>query len=278
MRPLPVSCPLYCMTFVLAMALFASCASHRTGATLGDVETYIQARPDSALATIRAIDTTTLTTPKLRAHYALLHAMALDKNWIDTTDVGIVMPAVEYYAKHGTADQKMKAYYYLGRIQQNGHNPNEAIISLAQAETASAKSTDDAFKGLLSMVMAEIYKSAHYSDKEREYIEKGMALFQKANDRTHYNLSFGRLAMNYQEKMDWQMADSLYQQGLILAESDSVAMRMFIAHYAAMKVIQTEPDPQGAINLLNRFHFDYKTTLPPKEYAFPLIPLSVLPP
>ena len=103
----------------LATFFLASCASRQTAATLNDIETYIQARPDSALATIRAIDTTMLTTRSLSAHYALLHAMALDKNWIDTTDVNVVMPAVEYYAKHGTADQKMKAYYYLGRIYEN---------------------------------------------------------------------------------------------------------------------------------------------------------------
>ena len=67
--------------FFLAVAL-SSCDSRQTAATLNDVETYIQQRPDSALATIRAIDTTTLTSRGLRAHYALLHAMALDKNWM----------------------------------------------------------------------------------------------------------------------------------------------------------------------------------------------------
>lgn len=253
----------------LSVAAFflASCASRKTAATLNEVETYIQERPDSALATIRAIDTTTLTTRSLRAHYALLHAMALDKNWIDTTDENVVMPAVEYYAKHGTADQKMSAYYYLGRIQQNGHDLNSAIISLTQAEAASAGSKDDSFKGLLSMVIAEIYKSSHFSDKEREYIEKGMMQFQKAKDTAHYNLSFGRLAMNYQEKKDWQKADSLYRRGIILAEQDSVAMRMFLVHYATMKVLQSEPDPQGAIDLLNRFYSEYKTNLPIKEYG-----------
>lgn len=193
--------------------------------------------------------------------------MALDKNWIDTTDENVVMPAVEYYAKHGTADQKMKAYYYLGRIQQNGYDLNSAIISLTQAEAASAGSKDDSFKGLLSMVIAEIYKSSHFSDKEREYIEKGMMLFQMAKDTAHYNLSFGRLAMNYQEKKDWQKADSLYRRGIILAEQDSVAMRMFLVHYATMKVLQSEPDPQGAIDLLNRFYSEYKTNLPIKEYG-----------
>lgn len=251
----------------LATIFLASCASHRTAATLNEVETYIRERPDSALATIRAIDTTTLTTRSLRAHHSLLHAMALDKNWIDTTDENVVMPAVEYYAKHGTADQKMRAYYYLGRIQQNGHDLNSAIISLTQAEAASAGSKDDSFKGLLSMVIAEIYKSAHFSDKEREYIEKGMMQFQKAKDTAHYNLSFGRLAMNYQEKKDWQKADSLYRRGIILAEQDSVAMRMFLVHYATMKVLQSEPDPQGAIDLLNRFYSEYKTNLPIKEYG-----------
>ena len=68
------------MAISLAAFLFASCACHKTAATLNDVGTYIKERPDSALATIRAIDTTTLTTPKLRAHYALLHAITLCLN------------------------------------------------------------------------------------------------------------------------------------------------------------------------------------------------------
>ena len=64
----------------LAILLLASCASRKTAVTLNDVETYIKERPDSALATIRAIDTTTLTTRSLRAHYALLHAITLCLN------------------------------------------------------------------------------------------------------------------------------------------------------------------------------------------------------
>ncbi|MBQ5934493.1 MAG: hypothetical protein IJL68_00630, partial [Bacteroidales bacterium] len=124
----------------VAALLLASCASRHSAAILNDVETYIQQRPDSALAAIRAIDTTTLTSRGLRAHYALLHAMALDKNWIDTTDVGVVMPAVEYYDRHGSADQKMKSYYYLGRIQENQHDYTAAILSFTIAEDVCAGS------------------------------------------------------------------------------------------------------------------------------------------
>ena len=117
-----------------AIALLASCSNRRTTATLNDVESYIASRPDSALATLRAIDTTTLTTRALKAHYALLHAMALDKNWIDTTDTGVIMPAVSYYSRHKSLDRRAKAYYYLGRIQQNAKQFDEAGVSFLIAE------------------------------------------------------------------------------------------------------------------------------------------------
>lgn len=259
--------PLYSIVLFIAIFLLASCANRKMAATLNDVETYIQVRPDSALATIRAIDTTTLTTRGLRAHYALLHAMALDKNWIDTTDVSVVMPAVEYYTKHGNADQKMKSYYYLGRIQQNGHDFDAAIISFSRAESAAGGSRDDRFKGMVDLAFAEVYKRAHYADKEREYIESGMMHFLNAKDTAHYNLCLGSLAMSYQEKKEWQKADSLYKKALELAVRDSAAMRMFLAHYAAMKVAQPDVDPQGALDLLKAYYTDYQRALPLKEYG-----------
>ena len=263
MRP-----PLSIIALSLASVfLLSSCASRQTTARLDDVETYIQSRPDSALATLRAIDTTTLTSRSLRAHYALLLATALDKNWIDTTDVNVVMPAVAYYDKHGTDDQKMRAHYYLGRIQQNGRDPNSAIISFTLAERASEGSEDDGFKGLIEMALADIYRKAHLMEKARDCIESGAEHFRKANDTAHYNLTSGLLAICYQEMREWETADSLYRDGIERAVNDTSAMRMILAHYAAFKVIQPDADPKGAISLLTRLYSEYKQPLPPKEYS-----------
>lgn len=77
----------------LALVLLVLCSRHRIAPSLDDVETYLQDRPDSALATLRAIDTTRLSSHALRARYALLYAIALDKNWIDTSDVSVILPA-----------------------------------------------------------------------------------------------------------------------------------------------------------------------------------------
>ena len=251
----------------VAALLLASCASRHSAAILNDVETYIQQRPDSALATIRAIDTTTLTSRSLRAHYALLHAMALDKNWIDTTDVNVVMPAVEYYERHGSADQKMKAYYYLGRIQENQHDYTAAILSFTIAEDASAGSIDEQFKGLLYMGIANVYREVHSVDKTLEYTEKARECFSASGDTHRFDLSTGRLAMAFQEKQDWYKADSLYQLCLQKLKQDTAYMQIYLSQYAAMKVVQPEPDPEGAISLLTIISSEYGKPLSMRDYG-----------
>ena len=258
---------LYCFALSLVLLLLASCASRRTAATLDDVETYIQFSPDSALAIIRTIDTTTLTTRSLRAHYALLHAMALDKNWIDTTDVGVVMPAVDYYAKHGTADQKMKAYYYLGRIHANRGDNNGAILAYTLAEDASKESKDESFKGVLDMSLSWLYSHAHQIDVALEYAYRGLESFEISGDTLHYALLPGRLAMLYQEKKEWRVADSLYQLSLQLAARDTMSMALYLSHFASMKVVQPEADPQGSISLLKRRWSEYKKPLTLRDYG-----------
>ena len=251
----------------VAALLLASCASRHFAAILNDVETYIQQRPDSALAAIRAIDTTTLTTRSLRAHYALLHAMALDKNWIDTTDVNVVMPAVEYYDRHGSADQKMKSYYYLGRIQENQHDYTAAILSFTVAEDVSAGSNDEQFKGLIYMGIANVYREVHSVDKTLEYTEKARECFSASGDTHRYDLSTGRLAMAFQEKQDWYKADSLYQVCLQKLKQDTAYMRIYLSQYAAMKIVQPDPDPEGAINLLAMISSEYGKPLSMRDYG-----------
>lgn len=107
-----------------------SCSGGKVMNRLCEIESFINDRPDSALAAIRSIDTLKLGTKAEKAKYSLLHAMALDKNWIDTTDTRIIMPSVEYYSNHGSADDKFKSYLYLGNIQNNSQQYNLAIVSL----------------------------------------------------------------------------------------------------------------------------------------------------
>lgn len=70
---------------------------------LEDVDSYIEARPDSALAVLEGIDVEDLGSREEKAKYALLMSMALDKNYIDKTDFEVLQPAIDYYEEIGRA-------------------------------------------------------------------------------------------------------------------------------------------------------------------------------
>lgn len=197
---------------LLGCGLFcSSCGSRRTAAMLNDIETYIQERPDSALAEIRVIDSTTLSSRRLRAQYALLQAMALDKNWIDTTDVNVVMPAVTYYDRHPSGDRQAKAWYYLGRIQENGGKLTEASVSLLKAERYSESSDNVAFKALVFQTISSIYSKTHFHDEALRYSELSYSASLAINDTLGANNSLYRKAQDLYNLGRYAESDSLYR-------------------------------------------------------------------
>ena len=239
------------LILLLALSVVASCDSRQTAVTLNDVETYIQARPDSALATIRSIDTTTLTTRALRAHYALLHAIALDKNWIDTTDVKVVMPAVEYYDRHPSGIRRAKAWYYLGRIQQNGENRLDASISFLKAERYSEHSEDSDFKGLVCLAMSTLYSQTHLHEEALKYSERAYSFFVEARDTTNTNSALYCKASDLMNLERYGEADTLFR---ILIKNESVHpnLRTSLLCNYALNLMFFQEDYEQAVHIFEK--------------------------
>ena len=130
---------------VLAAITIVSCNGARKSETyrlLEDVDSYIEARPDSALAVLEGIDKSELTSKELEAKYALLLSQALDKNYIDLQSDSIIAPAVRYYENHGTPDERLKMYYYSGRIKQNSGDYEGAMESFVKGEEYAERCAD----------------------------------------------------------------------------------------------------------------------------------------
>ena len=91
---------------------------------------------DSCLAVLRCIDTASLVRPADRARYALLHAMALDKNYIDTTDLSVIAPAADYYLRwyRPSRSKKFYTWYYKARIEENARRYDAALDGYLHAE------------------------------------------------------------------------------------------------------------------------------------------------
>lgn len=163
---------------------------------MNDIETYIQTRPDSALAVLSQIDTSSLHHPKERAQFALLYAIALDKNYIDTTDIGVIRPAVEYYPKHGTAWQKMLTYYYEGRIHFNAKRDAEAIICQMHALDNARNTEPGRYLGLIYTAMADLSGRSYCWEEADSYLTSAQRAFLDVNDSTAYFLATENIIIN----------------------------------------------------------------------------------
>lgn len=258
----------YLQGFILFVSfLFVSCGNQEIKHTLSEVERCICEHPDNALETLRGMDQSSLNTKKLRARFALLYAIALDKNYIDTTDVSVIMPAVNYYKRHGSPDEKLKTHFYLGRIYLNAHRFEKAAYEYALAESEAEKSQDLVQKGLLFMNFSYLYNWIHNNDKQLEYAEKGLACYREAGDSSRMNLSYGDLARAYHGMREWDKADSLYHVGIEKMRHDTLVVSNLLSNYAKMKTIQSEPDPHGAISLLESLSQKYHQPLSIIDYG-----------
>lgn len=130
-----ISVILSVVVLMLFLWLMVSCSDSKEQEVLNHVEAVIEAHPDSALTLLRGVDKASLGSDKERARYALLMSMALDKNYIDTTSFDVIQPAIEYYLDRdkGTPDDKLRTYYYQGRIYQNKGDGDNAINTFARA-------------------------------------------------------------------------------------------------------------------------------------------------
>lgn len=188
--------------------LLVSCDNRQTKSLLQDVETYIQERPDSALRVLRKVDSLTLNTKSLRARYSLLFAMALDKNYIDTTALSILEPTVAYYERLGSPQDKMLSCYYLGRIYANRKDYPNAVIFYSQALRESSE-YDYYHRGLIYAASADAYNASFNDEEELRNTILAYECFEKIGDKD-LDLSLYKVAQAYHNNERFDVADSLY--------------------------------------------------------------------
>lgn len=128
----------YSLLWVLVIAfitgsVFSCTDNSEAEKRLTSAEALMNQHPDSALAILQGIGRSSLSSDKGKARYALLMSQALDKNYIDTTTFDILQPAIDYYIDKGNPDEKLKTFYYQGRIYQNKGDEDNAMLSFINA-------------------------------------------------------------------------------------------------------------------------------------------------
>ena len=230
------------------LLLLTSCGGSKVMRELSDIESYIDARPDSALVAIRQIDTLSLKTKAQKAKFALLHAMALDKNYIDTADTRIIQPAVDYYNLHGGPEERLKAYYYQGREYYNEKQYNQAIISFTQAKESVVYSKDNKIIGMLYSALADTYtKTLDYSQASEE-ISKAIEYFTICEREDFLVLARLRKAQNLTDLKKWNEAKEYYET--LLPEVKSPSLKAYVESCYAL-LLATQPEHNDSLALVH---------------------------
>ncbi len=117
-----------CLLAILTCFVLCGCQAFHIDEILDRAERQLTDAPDSALVTMQNIGRYALLRPKVRARYGVVYSAALDKNYVDVTADSLIRYSASYYDLHGTAKERMRAYYYLGRVYENAKDYQQALL------------------------------------------------------------------------------------------------------------------------------------------------------
>ena len=131
-----------CLYIIIGVALMMGCTDGRYDAVLSQIDTLMEAHPDSALLRLDSIRSLKESWPKrLRMRYDLLEAKAQNKAFVDFTSDSIAKEFTKYYDSHGTANERLTAHYLLGCVYRDlGEAPHAVdcyLDAISQADTTS---------------------------------------------------------------------------------------------------------------------------------------------
>lgn len=253
---------------VVAIIVFvSSCASKEAKRIMDTADAVMWTRPDSALAALESIDTLGLKVKAQRARYSLLYTMALARNHRDIPDLRIIKPAASYYERHGSNDDRMKMYFYLGTAQYDTGDPESAIASYLRAKEYSFHSDNLVFKGIISSSISDVYLWNNNNSESILYCMEACDYFAQAKDSFRLWNTTGLLANRYSNIRGWAKADSLYSIFFSQPIRDTSIYARQLLNLAWNNIFKPGSDPHESIDLFRKATGEFGGTPSLNDYC-----------
>ena len=253
---------------VVAIIVFvSSCASKEAKRIMDTADAVMWTRPDRALAALESIDTLGLKVKAQRARYSLLYTMALARNHRDIPDLRIIKPAASYYERHGSNDDRMKMYFYLGTAQYDTGDPESAIASYLRAKEYSFHSDNLVFKGIISSSISDVYLWNNNNSESILYCMEACDYFAQAKDSFRLWNTTGLLANRYSNIRGWAKADSLYSIFFSQPIRDTSIYARQLLNLAWNNIFKPGSDPHESIDLFRKATGEFGGTPSLNDYC-----------
>lgn len=251
---------------VLTIAI-AFCSGNDSAKLMDAAESVVWDRPDSALSLLESVNALKLKSKSSKARFSMLYAMALDRNGVDTADLSVIDPAVRYYESHGSDADRMRTFYYQGRMYYNAGDFQTAIKCLMRSREYSVDSKDFVFKGLIASAASDVYAQNNNLTEKIRFCEEAAGCFAEAGDTRRAWITTGRLASYYADRKDWVKADSLYSVFFSSPPQDTMVLAEHLLNAARYCLFRPGPDPAMSKSLFRKAVKEYSARPAPTDYC-----------
>lgn len=222
----------FLLIYIIITALISTTSCHCSGHTeqqLFMMDTLSDENPDTVLTMLDCMDFNAMSKSE-RMHAELLRGKAMNKAYVNFTTDSVMLEVVDWYERHGNANQKMLAYYVLGCAYRDLEDALSALKYLNQAVDAVDESDEDCDLHTLMRV---------YSQMGGLY--QRVAAFENE-----------RIADSNAERLAWQIGDTISALRLMWAQacclydsrnqSEAIMILDSIAQFTKKNGIQEDPD------------------------------------
>ena len=242
--------PILALPLVLSLILCACYRNDNLNNVLEEIASYIEQEPQKALSALQNIESSQLRNKEAKAKHSLLLSMAMDKNYIDKTDFSVLQPAIDYYEMHGSPEEKMKMYYYKGRIYDNAGSQESAMECFVKGVEAGNKADEYPVKARLYFAKAQIHQDLYEYDKYVESMQAAAQNFDKYNNIQAYLNSIGNVVNGYNLLRDSVQAMKWLE--IMKNRTDSTDLKNSMEYYstrtAAISIFGTRQEKMDAID------------------------------
>ena len=224
--------------------------------TFREAEALLADAPDSTLAILDRVREADLRSRRLKAEYALLGARAQDAvyGFVPSEDEEALAAAAEYFEEKGTREERLDAWYLLGKVQLADDALYRAVISFEHALSEADALKDDGARGEICRQLAYAYNaSGQHVAAARQLYDSYQAFTRASMDKESRRtlLEYGQAWYNFER---YDEAAVIFNTVLAQAHEakDTLTQVRCLQNYSAMLLEMDPVDPGLARDMLVR--------------------------
>ena len=214
-----------------------------------DIESYVHDAPDSALAMLAAMDTSSVSSARVEALYTLLNSIARYRLYVDEEDDAALMQAAAFFRSRRDDARLMKTLFLAGNIQYNQGNYKQAILSLTEADLLVEELGDHFYGGLICRQLAQAFSRSFNNVDCLRSISDACQHFLEGNYHTHGRYALLLKGEAYSSNSLYEESERVFKEVIASAREyhDTVLWAKALLSYADNLIVRNDSRPQESL-------------------------------